>query len=377
MDTEGQRFANPGVLGARKYVPGKSVKEAMRELGLAELIKMASNENPFGSSPRAQAALREAAGELHVYPDAGSEELRARLAAGLQVASDALTIGNGADGVIYNLGMACLDNGDEVLIPQTSYPIYETIVRVMRGTIITTGMKGLRIDLGDLARRVTPKTKAVFLCNPNNPTGDALPAQELRAFLKELPESVLAVLDEAYIDFAEPDFRPDSVSLLRNGMQNLFILRTFSKLYGLAGVRVGYGIGDPAIISLIHRIKPPFAVSSLAESLALAALDDEQFARRTVEDCAREKRYFYSELTALGLSYVYSHTNFVLVDTARDCAEMFRRLLAKGVIVRPAKQYGLPTSVRITVGRHPQNLRLFQALGEVLSEVPPGQAGAG
>ena len=370
METNASPFANPGVLGARKYVPGKSVKEAMAELGLTEVIKMASNENPFGSSPKAQAALAGLAAELHVYPDAMNEALRGRLAGKLDVPKDMLTIGNGADGVIYNLGMAVFDQGEEALIPRISYPIYETIIRVMRATITYTGMKGLRIDLEDLARRITPKTKAVFLCNPNNPTGDALPRAELLEFLKRLPATVLAVLDEAYIDFADPEARPGAVALVKGGMRNLFVLRTFSKLYGLAGLRVGYGVGDPAVIELIHRIKPPFGVSAVAEALALAALEDSQFAWKTLEDCAREKRYFYAELARLELDYVPSHTNFVLVDTKRDCLEVFQHLMARGLIVRPAKQYGLPTSVRITVGQHHENVRLFQELPKVLGELP-------
>ena len=370
MDAQVPRFANPGALGARKYVPGKSVKEAMSELGLRQVIKMASNENPFGSSGKARACLAELAGELHVYPDAMNEELRGRLSAKLDVPVPMLTIGNGADGVIYNLGMALLDQGDETLIPRISYPIYESIIRVMRATITPTAMKGLRIDLEDLARRVTPRTKAIFLCNPNNPTGDALPRERLLDFLRNLPPTVLVVLDEAYIDFADPEYRPGAVALAKRGMKNLFVLRTFSKLYGLAGLRVGFGVGDPELIELIHRIKPPFGVSAIAERLALAALEDTEFAWRTLEDCAREKRYFSAELGRLGLDYVPSHTNFMLVDTRRDCLEVFQRLLRRGLIVRPAKQYGLPTSVRITIGQHHENVRLFQELPAVLGELP-------
>ena len=369
METDSTPFANPGVLGARQYVPGKSVQEAMAELGLKEVVKMASNENPFGSSPGARAALAGLAEELHAYPDAMNEALRAKLAAKLDVPREMLTIGNGADGVIYNLGMAVLNQGDETLIPRISYPIYESIIRVMRATITYTGMKGLRIDLEDLARHITPKTKAVFLCNPNNPTGDALPRAELLAFLKSLPPTVLVVLDEAYIDFADPERRPGAAALAKNGMRNLFVLRTFSKLYGLAGARVGYGVGDPAIVELIHRIKPPFGVSAIAERLALAALEDSQFAWKTLEDCAREKRYFAAELGRLGLDFVPSHTNFVLADTRRDCLAVFQRLLRRGLIVRPARQYGLPTCLRITIGQHPQNVRLFQELPQVLGEV--------
>jgi histidinol-phosphate aminotransferase len=370
MEPSSCPFANPGALGARKYVPGKSVKEVMQELGLAEVVKMASNENPFGASPRAQQALAALAERLHVYPDAMNEALRERLSVKLDVPGEMITIGNGADGVIYNLGMAVFDQEDEALIPRVSYPIYESIIRVMRAKITYTGMKGLRIDLEDMARHVGERTKAVFLCNPNNPTGDILPRRPLLEFLKNLPPKVLAVLDEAYIDFADPESRLGAPALVKSGMRNVFVLRTFSKLYGLAGLRVGYGIGDPALIELIHRIKPPFGVSAVAEELALAALEDAPFAWKTLEDCAREKRYFYAELGRLGLEYVPSHTNFVLVDTRRDCQEVFQGLLARGLIVRPARQYGLPSCVRITVGQHPENVRLFQELPRVLADLP-------
>jgi len=367
MDTQNTIFANPGALGVKPYVPGKSAREASRELGLSQVVKLASNENPHGSSPLARQALAGLGDRLHLYPDSTCEELRGRLSNDLGVSPEEITVGNGVDGVIYNLGMACIDQGDEAVIPRVSYPMYETIVRVMRGAPVFSAMKGLRIDLQDMRRRISPRTKAVFLCNPNNPTGDALPREELIRFVAEAPATVLIVLDEAYIDFTDPGLRPGSVSLFREGRKNLFILRTFSKLYGLAGVRIGYGLGDRALVVLIHRIKPPFAVSSLAEQLALKALEDVEFARRTLEDCSRQKRAFYEQLESLGLGYVPSHTNFVLVDTGRDAQEIFEGLLARGLIVRPGKQYGLPTHIRVTVGLQEENKRLFQALRETLA----------
>jgi histidinol-phosphate aminotransferase len=370
MDRPEPSFANPGALSARKYVPGKSAREVLAELGLKQAVKMSSNENPFGCSARALAALPGLAAELHLYPDALNHALRARLAEKLDVPEEALTIGNGADGVIYNLGMAVLDQDDEALVPRISYPVYESIIRVMRARVVHTAMKGLRIDLEDLARHVSARTKAVFLCNPNNPTGDALPRAALLDFLGSLPPTVLAVLDEAYVDFADPGCRPGAVALVKGGRRNLFVLRTFSKLYGLAGARVGYGVGDPALVELIHRVKPPFGVSAIAERLALAALEDAQFAWKTLEDCAREKSYFAAELGRLGLDFVPSHTNFVLVDTRRDGQEVFHRLMARGLIVRPADPYGLPGWLRITIGRHADNVRLFRALPEVLAEMP-------
>jgi histidinol-phosphate aminotransferase len=360
------RIANRGTSAIRKYVPGKSIKEAQAELGIAELIKLASNENAFGAAPGSVRAVQEMADRIHVYPDSQSREIRSRLAGHVGVQPAEITTGNGADGVIYNLGMAVIDQGDEIILPRITFPIYETICRVMRGMPVFSQMEGLRIDLADIDSKINEHTKAVFLCNPNNPTADALTPAEVRVFLEGVPDHVLVVLDEAYVDFVERDSRLDSVGIFRQGMSNLFILRSFSKIYGLAGLRFGYGIGDADLVSLINLIKPPFDVSILAEQAAIDALDDREFVRRTVEGCAQEKRYFYGELDALGLDYVRSHTNFILIDVGRDAQELFQALLRKGVIVRAATLYSLPTHIRVTIGRHAENERFFEALKGVL-----------
>jgi len=360
------RIANKGTSAIKKYVPGKSIKEARAELGIAEMIKLASNENAFGASPDSVRSIRRMADQIHVYPDSQSREIRARLAGHLGVEAAQITTGNGADGVIYNLGMAVIDQGDEIIFPRITFPIYETISRVMRGIPVYSQMKDLRIDLADIEKSIGDRTKVIFLCNPNNPTGDSLPQAEVKAFLKGVPDHVLVVLDEAYIDFTEPEARLDSVGLFQDGMSNLFILRSFSKIYGLAGLRFGYGIGDAELVSLINLIKPPFDVSILAEQAAIDALGDREFERRTVEGCAEEKRYFYRELDSLGLAYVRSHTNFILIDTGRDAQELFQALLRQGIIVRAATLYGLPTHIRVTVGQHGQNESFFEALRAVL-----------
>jgi histidinol-phosphate aminotransferase len=277
------RIANRGTSAIKKYVPGKSVKEAQAELGITRMIKLASNENAFGASPGSIRSIRQMADQIHVYPDSQSREVRSRLAEHLGVQAGQITTGNGVDGVIYNLGMAVIDQGDEIIFPRITFPIYETISRVMRGVPVYSEMKDLSIDLRDIEGKISDRTKVIFLCNPNNPTGDALPPAEVNAFLKGVPDRVLVVLDEAYVDFTEPGARLDSVGLFRAGMSNLFILRSFSKIYGLAGLRFGYGIGDAELVSLINLIKPPFDVSILAEQAAVAALGDQEFVRQTVE----------------------------------------------------------------------------------------------
>jgi len=360
------RIANKGTSAIKKYVPGKSTKEAQAELGIPHMIKLASNENAFGASPNSIQAIQEMADQIHVYPDSQSREIRFSLAEQLGVQLGEITAGNGADGVIYNLGMAVIDQGDEVIFPRVTFPIYETISRVMRGIPVYSEMRDLRIDLADIARKISDRTKVVFLCNPNNPTGDALPPEEVKAFLARVPEHVLVVLDEAYIDFTEVHARLDSVGVFRGGMSNLFILRSFSKIYGLAGLRFGYGIADRDLVSLINLIKPPFNVSILAEQAAIAALEDQEFVSRTVEGCSEEKRFFYRQLDAMGLDYVRSQTNFILIDTGRDAQEVFQTVLRQGVIVRAATLYSLPTHIRVTIGQRAENERFFEALRAAL-----------
>lgn len=360
------RIANKGTSAIKKYVPGKSNKEAQAELGIPHMIKLASNENAFGASPNSIQAIQEMADQIHVYPDSQSREIRFSLAEQLGVQLGEITAGNGADGVIYNLGMAVIDQGDEVILPRITFPIYETISRVMRGIPVYSEMRDLRIDLADIARKISDRTKVVFLCNPNNPTGDALPPEEVKAFLASVPEHVLVVLDEAYIDFTEAQARLDSVGVFRGGMSNLFILRSFSKIYGLAGLRFGYGIADRDLVSLINLVKPPFNVSILAEQAAIAALEDQEFVSRTVEGCSEEKRFFYRQLDAMGLDYVRSQTNFILIDTGRDAQEVFQTVLRQGVIVRAATLYSLPTHIRVTIGQRAENERFFEALRAAL-----------
>lgn len=362
------KLANSGALTTEKYVPGKSKQEVERELGLKEIVKLSSNENPHGSSPFAGEALKELAGKVHMYPDQVSTDLRRKLAELAGCREEQITVGNGADGVIYNLCMAIIDQGDEVIIPELTFPVYETIIRVMRGKVVYSKVRELRIDLPDISARITSKTKAIFLCNPNNPTGDALPPRELTAFLRQVPEEVLIVLDEAYIDFIDISLNPGSIEIFKGGLDNLFIMRTLSKIYGLAGIRVGYGIGASELISLINRVKPTFDVSLVAEAAGLAALDDSAFVQATLTDSINEKKFFYLELDKLKLKYIASHTNFILIDTGFDANDIADRLLKRGVIVRPAKGYGLPTFIRVTLGRHEENVRFFEALGEALEE---------
>ncbi len=364
---DADKIANSGARTTKLYVPGKSPKDIMRELGIEHSIKMSSNENPLGTSTKALKAYAECGTVVNMYPDADSLDLSEKIARRLGCSVKEVTLGAGVDGVLYNLAMALIDQNDEAVLPELTFPVYETTVRVMRGKPVKVPMKGLRIDLDALRDAVTPATKILFLCNPNNPTGDVLPPEDVKAFLKDLPENLITVVDEAYIEFTPEEFVPPCVDMFNRGMKNLVILRTFSKLYGLAGLRVGYGVCDETVVTLIKRIKPPFNVSVPAQAAALAALDDEAFGARTVRECNEGKEYIYRELDELGLSYVRSGTNFILIDTCRETG-VVEALMHRGVIVRSAAGYGKPSWIRVTVGTADDNRRFIAALKSVLRE---------
>ncbi len=356
---------NPGILGIHPYVPGKTIQEAAREAGgreESEFIKLASNENPLGISPKAAEAIRRAIEGSFRYPEKSCADLRRALARRLDVPAGCLLIGNGADGVLYTLAMALIGEGDEVIVPEVTFTFYEVVTRVMRGRVVASAMAGPAIDLADIRRKVTPRTKAIFLCNPNNPTGTMIPHDELLAFHRSLPEGVFLIHDEVYFDFADsPDF-PRTLPLIRAGRHNLFVVRSFSKLHGLAGVRVGYGVGTPEVVELLNRVRPPFEVSVLAQAAAAAAMEDEAFIRRTLQITREEKARLYGRLAEMGLAFVPSHTNFILIDLGRDTRAAARALIEAGVIIRAYTDGSLSQFIRLTIGTREQNERFLRAL---------------
>ena len=355
-----------GLEGIETYVPGKPIEEVQRELGLTDVIKLASNENPEAPAPKAVAAMRAALTELNSYPDGESYRLRWALARHLGVAPEQVAVANGADGLIMETCMAYLDQGDEVIVSRSSFPVYDVYAQAMRARMVKTPLRGYGLDLEAMAAAVTPRTKLAFVCNPNNPTGTMVSAAEVDDFLRAVPDEVLVVLDEAYYDFVgSPDY-PESLKYLHAGRGNVMVLRTYSKVYGLAGIRLGYAIADPDVIAPIHKIRQPFAVNLLAQAAGIAALEDEEYLQRSVAANAAGRAYLYGEFERLGLFFVESHTNFVLVRVGPQAAEVQRELLARGVIVRPCGGYELPEFLRITVGTSAQNARFVQALKEAL-----------
>lgn len=363
-----ENMANPGLMGIKPYAPGKSIMEVAREKGIDNIIKMASNENPLGPSPGAIVALEKKLHTIFQYPEVTSTELREALSKKFGVPGECFITGNGADGVINYLIVTLTGEADEVIIPRNTFPVYETATRFMRGKIIFSEMKDNGIDLDDMLAKIGPKTKMVWICNPNNPTGTLIEEKALCDFIKKVPEEVLIVHDEVYRDFVPSGCFPDTVKLFLEGQKNLFLIRSFSKVYGLAGLRIGYGIGDPELINMIYRIRPPFDVSVLAETAARGALEDDAFYKKTLELTADGKLFLYKELEIMGLSYIPSYTNFIMIDLGRDCMPVFERLLDEGIIVRPARSYGYPHFIRVTVGTEEWNTRFVGALKKVLGK---------
>ena len=352
-----ESLVKPAVRTQPVYEPGKPIEYVARELGLdpAGIIKLASNENPFGPSPRAVAAAKRALEEGELYPDGGCFALRQKLAQRWGLGADQFIIGNGSNESIELLGHAFVGAGDEVVMGAPAFVVYKLVTLLFGAKAVEVPLVNHRHDLARIAAAITPRTKLVFVCSPNNPTGTANTEAELLAFARALPEHVVGVFDEAYAEFLEkaPDLRP----LLTEG-RKVVCLRTFSKIYGLASLRVGYGYGSAEVCALLNRVRQPFNVNAIAQAAAVAALDDDEFAGR----CARENRAGLVQLEAgcrkLGLETVPSVANFMLVKVG-DGGRVFEALQRRGVIVRPVKSYGMPEWVRVTVGTREQNERLL------------------
>lgn len=348
------------------YSPGKPIEEVERDYGISHSVKLASNENPLGPSPRALAALRERLGELNRYPDGNCFYLRQGLARRLGVSPEEIVFGNGSNELIELAARTFLRPGEEAVMADRAFVVYRLVVQAAGGRPIAVPLRDFTHDLEAIRGAVTPRTRIVFLSNPNNPTGTIYRRGEWERFVERLPEELLVVVDEAYREYVtDPEF-PDSLAYRASG-RSLLTLRTFSKLYGLAGLRIGYGIGPQPVIELMQRVRQPFNVNAAAQWAALAALEDEEHVRRTVETNRQGLAYLGRQLSRLGLEFVPSQANFVLVRVG-DGRLLFERLLRRGVIVRPMEEYRLPEYVRVTVGTPEENRRLVASLEEVLGE---------
>src|SRR5215510_9757126 len=354
---------DPDIDSLSPYVPGKPIEELQRELGLARVIKLASNENPLGSSPKALAALGEGTATLHRYPDGGSFRLREALADRWKVTPDQVILGNGSDEILGLLARTLLAPGDEAVMADQTFVIYKMEVTAAHGKPIVVPLKQWRHDLQAMADAITDRTRLLFLCNPNNPTGTMVSADEVDLLLSRVPAHVVVVCDEAYFEYVQDPQFPDSIAYVKQG-RNVVVLRTFSKIYGLAGLRIGYGMATAEIINILNRVRPPFNTNSLAQRAALAALgDDEHVARsRAVNEAGMAQ--MVKGLTALGFEPVPSEANFLFFDVGREGSAIFEALLREGVIVR----HIVGPMLRVTIGLEEENRAFLEALKRVLKK---------
>ena len=345
------------------YEAGKPLETLVSELGLAELVRLSANENPLGASPRAVEAVRREAASIHLYPDGGSSALRDALGRALAISPEQIVVGNGADELITLIALAAFEPGDEIVMPHPSFEPYSTGAIIAGARIVASPLVGYDTDLDDIRRRVTPKTKAVFLCSPHNPATTIIRRAPLLAFLDALGEdSPLVVLDEAYRDFVDDPDYPDGVSLLARHPR-LVVLRTFSKIAGLAGLRVGYAIGSLETIDRLNRVRAPYNVNRVGQAAAVAALEDPEHAARTRKLVLEERAYLTAGFERLRLAFAPSQANFMLVRVPNPAAAR-ERLLRAGILVRDGAAVGFPGHLRISVGTREINERLLKLLEE-------------
>jgi histidinol-phosphate aminotransferase len=349
----------------KSYTPGGRIEDAKRALKRSTVIKLASNENALGPSPKAVAALKSAAKSLNRYPDAACRELRVRLAKRLRVDPEMLIVGNGSDELIVLALRAFVDPGDEVVVAQPTFLIYELQAAACGAAVTVVPLKQYRYDLSAMLQAVTPHTRLVFIANPDNPTGTYVTARELEAFLSRIPPEVIVFIDEAYYEFADARDYPQTVHM--TSQRSLIVSRTFSKAYGLAGLRVGYGIARPEILAALNVVREPFNVNSLAQAAAVAALDDASFLVKTQRMVREGRAYLTGELDHLKVRHIPSLANFVLLELGPNAPEVADALLKQGVMVREMSAWKLPHCIRVTIGTKEENRKFIQALRKCLT----------
>jgi len=346
------------------YEPGKPIEEVEREYGIEDSIKLASNENPLGPSPKALKALAERLGQLHLYPDGHCFYLKQALAAKLGVGEDRLIFGNGSNELIELAVRTFMRPGDEAVMAHQAFVVYRLVVQAAGGGCMIVPLKDFTHDLEAMAGAITPMTRLVFLANPNNPTGTIYGKKEWERFLQRVTPEILLVVDEAYFEYvADPDY-PNSL-LYQDDQRAILTLRTFSKLYGLAGLRIGYGVGPKDVVGLMHRVRQPFNVNVAAQWAALAALEDGEHVERSLRVNREGMDYLRREIERLGLEQIPSQANFILVRVG-DGREVCQRLLRRGVIVRPMGAYDLPEYIRVTIGTMKENSRFASELKDII-----------
>lgn len=361
-----------GLKEISEYVPGKPIEEVQREYGLEDVIKLASNENPMGAPVNTIAAMKEQLDNLNIYPDARGYYLRKAIGEKFGLSMEQIAVGNGEDGLIKDICMAYLDEESEVLVSRSSFPIYDIYAKAMRATLVKTPLKDYCLDLEAMAEAINDRTRIVFVCNHNNPTGTIVKADGVDTFMRQVPDHVLAVFDEAYYEFVASGAYPEMIEYIRKGRKNVMILRSFSKAYGIAGIRLGYAIAPPETLAPVHKIREPFGVNLLAQAAGIAALQEEEFLRSSLAVNEAGRLFFYANAKRLGLMCLESHANFVLLEVGPRAIDIQQDLLKKGIIVRPCVAYDMPHFLRVTIGTKDQNARFIEALEGVLQDKTHG-----
>lgn len=371
-----EEMANPGVQSLRPYQPGKPIEELQREYGVSNVIKLASNENPLGQSPAVIQVLKEEFADLARYPDGNGFDLKKLLSEKHGISMDRITLGNGSSDPLEFVVRVFAKPGDEVLFSEHAFAMYPIVTQAASATPVIAPAKDRGHDLDAMAARISDRTRVIFIANPNNPTGTWLAADELQRFVTNVPESVIVVIDEAYFEYAnEPRLRslwgskdyPDASQWL-DRFPNLVVTRTFSKAYGLAGLRVGYSLSHPDIANLLNRIRPPFNVNSMALAAACAALEDAEHVEKAVALNVQEMSRITEAFTQMDLGYIPSVGNFISVDVGTDASAVYDALLHEGVIVRPVANYGMPNYLRVTLGLPDENKQFLGALSKILGK---------
>ena len=343
------------------YEPGKPIEDVKRELGLTEVIKLASNENPFGCSPKVKEVIVAELDSLPIYPDGACLELRAAVASYLNVEEEQLMFGNGSDEIVMLITRAYLQPGTNTIMATPTFSVYKTNATIEGADVIEVPCVDGHHDLEAMAARIDEQTRVLWVCNPNNPTGCMIEEETLVSFLKKVPEHVLVVLDEAYVEYVKSEAFPNSLELLQT-YKNVIVLRTFSKIYGIAALRVGYGVAEAAIIDKLNRVREPFNVNSLAQKAAIAALADQEFVAMCKQANTEGLAQVYAALDEMGITYYPSETNFVYILTEQNSRDIFEAMMRKGVIIR-----AFPQAIRVTIGSQEQNEKMIAALKSVLT----------
>ncbi len=349
------------------YIPGKPVEELEREIGIRDAVKIASNENPLGPSPLAVEAVKEAVSSLNRYPDGDAFYLKEKLSSKLGISPETLIFGNGSNDVIDIAARTFMKPGDEAIFGEYAFIVYPIVTQAVGAKAVISPMPDYTHDLRDMYSRITEKTKIIFIANPNNPTGTMVKRGEFEWFLDKVPEDILVLMDEAYFEYVDDQDYPNSLEYQNTG-KSILTVRTFSKIYGLAGLRLGYGIASKEIISNMQRVRQPFNSNSLSQVGAIAALDDKEHIEKTKEVNSEGLTYVTRELKKLDITYAPSYTNFVLIDIGDDPMPVYNSLLREGVIVRPVMGYGLKTHLRVTIGTAEENDKFISGIKKVLGK---------